>query len=76
MYRLTIGNNVSRRTVDVNPNDVVRKYLESYNVNYSNATMHLDGVPLTNADLNRTFADLGVTNNAYLIAVVKADNAK
>ena len=37
--------------------------------------MNLDGTTLKAGDLNKTFADFGVTDSCYLLAVAKADNA-
>lgn len=75
MFRINLGTNTSRQTVNVNPNSLIREVLEAYNVNYANTTLHLDGIPLTAMELNRSFNDLGVTDNSYLIAVIKCENA-
>ena len=75
MFRINLGTNTSRQTVNVNPNSLIREVLEAYNVNYANTTLHLDGIPLTAMELNRSVNDLGVTDNSYLIAVIKCENA-
>lgn len=56
-------------------NDTLRFVLEQTGVDYSRGTLVLNGSPLRPGDLDKTFNDLEVKNDAYLISVVKADNA-
>jgi hypothetical protein len=37
--------------------------------------MNLDGAPLQPGDLDKTFAQFGITDKCFLLNVVKADNA-
>lgn len=75
MLQITVGTNTNRRKVSVDPNSKVIDVLNEQNINYSVATVHLDGAPLTATELHSTFADLGIDDNAYLIAVTKCENA-
>ena len=75
MIQVTLGTNTNRRKVNVDPNLTVKEILEQNNINYSVATIHLDGAPLNATEINSTFTDLGVDSDCYLIAVVKAQNA-
>lgn len=77
MISLTIGTNTERKTVIVNPTDVLGDVLEENNVSTTSAAIHLNGSLIPGADLQETFEDLGVEDesNAMLIAVVKADSA-
>ena len=75
MIFVTIGNNVNRSTVAVDENSTLRTALEENGVDYTRGTMHLDGAPLRAGDLDKTFAQMGVTEKCYLLSVVKADNA-
>lgn len=75
MIQVTIGTNTNRKKVTVDPNTKIRKVLDDNEINYSVATLHMDGATLQPGDLDKTFADFGVTESCYLIAVVKADNA-
>jgi hypothetical protein len=75
MLQVTIGTNTQRTRVLVSPDTTVRTVLEDNNVDYSVANVHLDGASLNPGDMDRSFADLGIIESCYLIAVVKADNA-
>jgi hypothetical protein len=76
MIQVTIGTNTNRKKVTVDPNSTIRKVLDDNNINYSVATLHMDGATLQPGDIDKTFADFGITESCYLIAVVKADNAR
>lgn len=73
--RVTLGTTTTRKTVIANANETVKSVLEANNVNYGTATMHLDGCPMNVSDLSSTFEELGVKDTAYLLAVVKTNNA-
>lgn len=75
MLRINIGTNTNRNQVFVNENDTIKQALEANNVNYRGCTINLDGIPITASELNSTFADMHVSDDSYLIAVVKTDNA-
>lgn len=75
MIKVTMGNNLERKDEIVNPNTTLRAALETAGVNYRVGMMNLDGAPLDDEDLDRTFADHGVTDRCFLLNVVKADNA-
>lgn len=75
MVKVTIGNNVKRETTIIDANTTLRAALEANGVDYSRGTMHLDGSTLQPGDLDKTFADFGITEKCYLLNVVKADNA-
>ena len=76
MVSITVGNNTSREKVIVDENTTTpRQVLESKEIEYGRATVHMDGCSLKPGDMDKTFADLGVTQQAYLLAVIKADNA-
>lgn len=78
MINLTIGTNTERKTVVVEPTDVLGEVLEQNNVNTTSAAIHLNGSLIPGCDLGETFEDLGVEDDtqAMLIAVVKADSAR
>lgn len=75
MIKVTVGNNVKRESVIVNPNSTLRAVLEQANVDYTSGVMHLDGSSLNPGDLDKTFANFGITEKCFLLNVVKADNA-
>lgn len=75
MIKVTVGNNVKRESVIVDENTTLRAVLEDNGIDYTSGTMHLDGSSLKPGELDKTFADLGITEKCYLLNVVKADNA-
>ena len=75
MIKVTIGNNVKREAVIIDKNTTLRAALEDNGVDYTRGVMNLDGSSLNPGDLDKTFADFGITEKCYLLNVVKADNA-
>ncbi|MBR2859140.1 MAG: hypothetical protein IKB90_03520 [Alistipes sp.] len=75
MIKVTVGNNVKRESVIVDENTTLRAVLEDNGIDYTSGTMHLDGSSLKPGEIDKTFADLGITEKCYLLNVVKADNA-
>lgn len=75
MVKITVGNNVKRETVIVDSSATLRAVLEGAEIDYSRGTTHLDGAPLGPGDLDKTFADFGITERAFLLNVTKTDNA-
>lgn len=75
MIKVTVGNNVKRESVIVDGNTTLRAVLEDNGIDYTSGTMHLDGSSLKPGEIDKTFADLGITEKCYLLNVVKADNA-
>jgi len=75
MIKVTVGNNVKREAVIVDENSTLRTVLENNGVDYTTGVMHLDGSSLNPGDLDKTFAEFGITEKCYLLNVVKADNA-
>ena len=75
MIKVTIGNNLKRESVIVDATTTPRAVLEDHGIDYTRGVMHLDGATLQPGDIDKTFADLGITEKCYLLNVVKADNA-
>lgn len=75
MVKAIIGNNVTRNSYIVDENTTLRKALEDAGVDYTIGMTSLDGATLAAGDLDKTFADFGVTEKCYVLNVVKADNA-
>lgn len=75
MIRVTVGTNTSRKNVVVDEATTLRQVLESNEIDYSRANVNLDGASLNAGDMDKSFADLGITENCFLIASVKQDNA-
>lgn len=75
MIKVTVGTNTRRTSVIVEPTTTLRSVLEDQEVDYSTGTLHLDGSTVTPGQLDKTFAELGITEKCFLISVVKADGA-
>jgi hypothetical protein len=75
MIKVTMGNNVKRKTEIVDENTTLREALECAEIDYTAGIMNLDGSTLSPGDLDKTFADFGIAEKCYLLNVVKADNA-
>jgi len=85
MIKVTVGNNVNRKPVFCEPEDTIRtailKAKEQYGLDISSSTsITLDGGTIGPGEINKTFAELGYSNEeprnaCSIIAVVKADNA-
>jgi len=75
MIKVTIGNNVKRTSEIIDENTTLRQALEDAEIDYARGSMNLDGCTLTPGDLDKTFADFGITEKCFLLNVVKADNA-
>ena len=75
MIKVTMGNNVKRTSEIVDESTTLREALEDADIDYTVGIMNLDGSTLSPGDLDKTFADFGITEKCYLLNVVKADNA-
>ena len=75
MIKVVVGNNVKRETKIVNSSATLRNVLEEAGIDYTRGTVNLDGSTLAPGDLDKTFAQFGITEKCYLLQVVKADNA-
>ena len=75
MIKVVVGNNVNRETVIVDSSTTLRNVLEDARIDYTRGVMHLDGSSLNPGDLDKTFAQHGITEKCFLLNVVKADNA-
>lgn len=76
MINVTIGSNMSRRTVAVDESTTtLRSVLDQNGLDYNRFTVHLDGDTVTADKLDKTFAENGVFENCFLVSVSKTDSA-
>ena len=75
MLKVIVGNNTDRWPVIVEPATTLRSVLEDQGIDYSDGTLHLDGSTLRPGDLDKTFEELGITTQCFLLRVKKVDNA-
>lgn len=72
---VTLINNLSRSTVPTTTDTTIRALLEANGFDYARRGILIDGSPAAPGDLDKSFADFGITGNCYISSVVKADNA-
>lgn len=52
-----------------------RQALEKNDIDFSRGAVSIDGCPVRIGDLDKTFAELGITEKCNISVVIKADNA-
>lgn len=75
MINCTIGNNISRKNIIIDENTTIKDALKANGIDYTRGVTTLDGATLNAGEINKTFAEMGVTSDCSLLNVVKADNA-
>jgi hypothetical protein len=75
MIKVVVGTNVKRETKIVDSAVTPRQLLEEVGIDYTRGSVNMDGSTLTPGDLDKSFAQHGITSKCYLLQVVKADNA-
>ena len=76
MIKVEVGNNMKRTTTIVDDSTTIRTVLDDNGIDYSRVMPTLNGGFIGYADLDKTFADYGITESCYLLSVVKTDNAR
>lgn len=76
MIQVIVGTTTTRNTKNYTADTTLRYILEDNAVDYSVAQVMLDGASLQAGDMDKTLADMNVTEKCMLIAVVKASNAR
>lgn len=75
MIKVMVGNNIDKKRIVIDENVTLRSCLEENGIEYTRGMMHLDGATLRPGDLDKTFADFGITDKCFLLSVTKTDNA-
>ena len=75
MIKVNLVTMNGKESVFTSETNTLRQVLEDKRVNYATGVIQLDGCSLRPGDLDKSFADHGVTEMCYLSVVVKADNA-
>lgn len=76
MIKVIVGTTTQRNEKNYPADTTIRTILEDNSVDYSVAQVMLDSVSLQLGDMDRTLAELNITEKCMLIAVVKASNAR
>ena len=76
MIQVTIGTNVQRQSFPMPPDTTIRAAIEETGIiDYALNPVHLDGSTLSPGDMDKTFADFGITEKCFLLSVVKTSGA-
>lgn len=75
MIRVIVGTTTQRNEKNYTADTTIRTILEDNAVDYSTSQVMLDGATLQAGTMDKTLADLNITEKCMLIAVVKASNA-
>lgn len=76
MIKVIVGTTTQRNEKNYPADTTIRTILEDNAVDYSVAQVMLDSVSLQLGDMDKTLAELNITEKCMLIAVVKASNAR
>lgn len=75
MIKITIGTNTERTEKIVDENKILSEFLTENRIG-ANTQLFLDGNPISRDVYPKTIAEAGISDGAFLIAVVKQDCAK
>lgn len=76
MITLTVGDNLNRKEIQINETlKTPQSVLKAHSPNYERSTNYLAGAVLPVSDMQKTFAELGITQDTSLISVAKLENA-
>lgn len=70
-----LSNNIERKTVTVTTDQTVKQILVEAGLNYDNANIVVDSVPISLAEFNKTLSELGIDDTVRISAIVKTNNA-
>lgn len=75
MIKIWISTNDDKWDKNISSSMTPKELLTEEKVNFSSAQATLDGCFLSPAQMNMTFEELGIKDEAYLSCVAKHDNA-
>ena len=75
MIQITMITNNPKKVITVSEDATIREVLDENHVNYAVGVTSLDGIALRPGDMDKTFAEHGITDACFLSCVFKADNA-
>lgn len=76
MIKVSVGTNMKTKDVVVETTRTIRSVLEEQNLNYQNTQIFLGGRCLIGNQLDKTFADFGITGDVSLTCTVKPDGGR
>lgn len=75
MVAITFGDNLNRQQAIVSENTTVNAFIAENNFDAGGRSITLNGNTLNESQKAMTFAQLGVTERASLLAIARKDNA-
>lgn len=75
MIQVRIGNTTETRSVIVSRDKSLREAFDENGIDYSVATVYLDGCTIQPGDLDKSFDGLGLGDSCTLMAIVNTKNA-
>lgn len=76
MIAITFGDNLNRSVAAATPDTTIRDFIAANNFDIGSRSLTLQGVTLSEADYDKTFAQKGITGTtASLLAIARKDNA-
>ena len=75
MTKVTLSTVDSRNSLIVEDSKTVKEILQENGVNFSTASVMIDGMTLTPDRLRQSLTELGATGECTIATVVKMDNA-
>ena len=75
MIKVIVGTTTERIDKNYAPSTTIRTILEDNAIDYSVAQIMLDGASLKAGEMDKTLADMNITEKCMLMAVVKANTA-
>ena len=70
-----VRNNTERKQITTTDDKNVKEILKEAGIDFENALISLDGVPLSAAECGKALADLNIGDEVTLTAIVKTNNA-
>lgn len=75
MLNITYGDNLNRSVAFADENTTINDFIAANNFDAGTRSITLNGNTLSEAQKNMTFAALGITERASLLAIARKDNA-
>lgn len=75
MIQVRIGNTTETKTVVVEKTKTLKEAFDDNGIDYSVATIYLNGCTINPGDLNKSFEDNGIGDSCTLMAIINTKNA-
>ena len=76
MVKVRVANNTVSKEIITSGETTIKECFVKAGISHDRSTICLDGQNLSSSQLSKTLNELGVTDEATLMAIVKNDNAR